>query len=94
MYGCTSVPCYNYKPLMSMGVSHTNSRSVRVGGLGLFFLMGRGKLDGSGSVKTFDLTFLRTRSTRTGALKFEYGQLRGLIACDSVASPGFYVYMY
>ena len=26
--------------------------------------------------------------SRTGALKLEYGQLRGLIACDSVAPPG------
>ena len=39
-------------------VSHTNSRSVRIGDLG-FSPMDRGKLNGSGSVKTFDLTFLR-----------------------------------
>ena len=43
---------------MSVGVSHTNSRSVRIGDLG-FSPMDRGKLNGSGSVKTFDLTFLR-----------------------------------
>lgn len=53
--GTELVQCH--KPLMSMGVSHTNSRSVRIGDLG-FSPMDRGQLDGSGSVKTFDLTFL------------------------------------
>ena len=42
---------------MSLGMYHTNSRSVRIGDLG-FSPMDRGQLDGSGSVKTFDLTFL------------------------------------
>ena len=30
----------------------------------------------------------RCYPSRTGALKLEYGQLRGLIACDSVAPRG------
>ena len=55
VFQMTSIQCS--RPIKSDLVSHTNSRSVRIGDLG-FSPMDRGQLDGSGSVKTVDLTFL------------------------------------